>query len=62
MNRVTQSEFAAVVNRLPHEWAHPIEGTTICAMQYVAPDGDLLAQAVYNGGEPQYYVTERVTS
>ena len=61
MKRVTFKEYGDVVCRLPHEWSNPIEGTGISAMQWVAPDGDLVAQAVYRRGiDTQYYVTEKV--
>ena len=61
MKRVTFEEYKEVVGRLPHEWGNPIEGHTLCAMQWVAPDDDLVAQAVYRSGmNAQYYVTEKV--
>ena len=61
MKKVNFERYRDVVRRLPHEWAHPLEGENICAMQWVAPDNDLIAKAVYHRGmAAQYYVTSEI--
>lgn len=58
MTAVTYEQYGRVVRQLPHDWSRPITGERqpIAAMQWVNPNGDVVAQAVYHAGRvPEYY-------
>ncbi len=49
---VSRDVFVGFVRKRPELTAKPVEGESICAMQYVNADSEVIAQAVYSAVAP----------